>query len=102
MSAEPASERPKIVASLLNQITDRACRLLDRHGRIDAVLIEQVNIIGAKPVQEAFHPSRICSGRLPHSCRINYSTRIGFSNSISWCAPVLITVRVSLTTYTGR
>ena len=61
MSAEPASERPKIVASLLNQITDRAGRLLDRHGRIDAVLIEQVNIIGAKPVQEAFHPSRICS-----------------------------------------
>jgi hypothetical protein len=29
------------------------------------VLIEQVNIVGAKPVQEAFHPSRICSGRLP-------------------------------------
>ena len=61
----PASERPKIVPSLRNQISDRAGRRLDRHGRIEAVLIEQVNIVGAKPVQEAFHPSRICSGRLP-------------------------------------
>jgi hypothetical protein len=36
---------------LLDQITDRVGNLLDRHGRIDAVLIGQVNIVGAKPAR---------------------------------------------------
>ena len=39
--------------ALLDQITHRACHLLDRHGRIYAVLIELVNIVGAEPVQGA-------------------------------------------------
>jgi hypothetical protein len=40
---------------LLDQITDRVGHLLDRHGEIDAVLIGQVNIAGAKPAQGALH-----------------------------------------------
>jgi hypothetical protein len=45
-------------------MTDRVGHLLDGNGRIDAVLIEQVDTVGAKPAQGAFHASRICSGRL--------------------------------------
>ena len=45
MLAEPALERAKkSYLPLLDQITDRVGHLLDRHGRIDAVLIEQVDI----------------------------------------------------------
>jgi hypothetical protein len=39
----------------VDQITARVGYLLDRRGRVDAVLIEQVNIVGAKPAQGAFH-----------------------------------------------
>src|SRR5271165_5486153 len=41
--------------ALLDQITYRAGHFLDRHGRIDAVLIEQVDIVGAKPAQGPLH-----------------------------------------------
>jgi len=40
---------------LLDQITDRVGHLLDRHGRIDAVLIDQVDIVDAKPARGGFH-----------------------------------------------
>jgi len=39
----------------VDQITARVGYLLDRRGRVDAVLIEQVNIVGAKPAQGAFN-----------------------------------------------
>ena len=39
----------------VDQITARVGYLLDRRGRVDAVLIEQVNIVGAKSAQGAFH-----------------------------------------------
>ena len=56
MLAQPASERPeKSHLPLLDQITDRIGHLFDRRGRIDAVIIEQVKIVGAKPTQGAFH-----------------------------------------------
>ena len=54
----------KIAPPLLDQITDRVGHLLDRHGRIDVVLIEQVDMVGAKPRSEPSATSRICSGRL--------------------------------------
>src|SRR5271163_3381364 len=38
---------------LLNQVTHRAGYLFDRHRRIDAMLIEQVDIVGAQPLQRA-------------------------------------------------
>jgi hypothetical protein len=51
MLAEPATERArKSYLPLLDQITDRV-----GHNRIDAVLIEQIDIVGAKLAQEAFH-----------------------------------------------
>ena len=108
---------------LRDQITDRVGHLLDRHVGIDAVLIRQVDIVGAKPAQGALHrltnllrPSvtigadllvaleteTVSANTSSHHCRIGYSARLGFPNSISWCAPLLITVRVSLTTYIGR
>jgi hypothetical protein len=55
MLAQLASERPKIVLPLLDRITDRVGHLFDRRGRIDAVLIERVKIVGAKPTKGAFH-----------------------------------------------
>jgi hypothetical protein len=71
MLAQPASERPEkshlplldqitdplldqITDPLLDQITDHVGHLLDRHGRIDVVLIEQVDIVGAKPAPGVF------------------------------------------------
>src|ERR1700730_17571709 len=41
--------------ALLDQITHRACHLLDRHGRIDTVLIEEIDIVGAEAAQRALH-----------------------------------------------
>jgi hypothetical protein len=40
---------------LLDQITDCVGHLLDRYGRIDAVLIEQVDTVDAKPAHRAFY-----------------------------------------------
>jgi hypothetical protein len=99
------------------------------------VLIEQVDIVGTKPAQGAFHrltdmltPAVPCRRR-PAYCLIALETkpllallpskrnRFGkhtisllqdiaradrVPELVSWCAPLLITVRVSLTTYTGR
>src|SRR5712692_10167931 len=41
--------------ALLDQITYRAGHLLDRHGRIDPVLIEEIDVVGAEPAQGALH-----------------------------------------------
>ncbi len=41
--------------ALFDQFADRAGHVSDRHGRIDAVLIEQVDIVGAKPAQRALY-----------------------------------------------
>src|SRR5580704_14315879 len=41
--------------SLFDQITDRAGHFLDRHGPIDAMLIEQVDVVRAQPPQATFH-----------------------------------------------
>ena len=66
---------------LLDQITDRAGHLLNWHGRIDAVLIEQVDIVGTKPAQGAFHrltdmltPAVPCRRR-PAYCLIALETK---------------------------
>ena len=51
-SARPASDRPKCLTfPSLNQILDGAGDILDRHVRIDAVLIEQVDTVGLQPLE---------------------------------------------------
>jgi hypothetical protein len=40
--------------SLAHKIGHRADDVLDRHGRVDTVLIEQVDVIGLQPTQRAF------------------------------------------------
>ena len=40
--------------SLPDQLADRAGHLFDRHGRIDPVLVEQIDVVGAEPPQRAF------------------------------------------------
>ena len=54
MLAAPASERPKnsTLPSLI-KIADRAGDLLDRHGRIDAVLVEQIDMVRAEPAERS-------------------------------------------------
>jgi len=37
--------------TLGNQLLDRSCHVLDRHVRIDAVLIEEINVSGPQPLQ---------------------------------------------------
>ena len=45
MLAAPASESPKKSdLAFTHQLADRAGDVLDRHGRIDAVLVEEVDI----------------------------------------------------------
>src|SRR5271170_4731927 len=41
--------------STLHQISHRACHLLDRHGRIDSVLIEEIDVVSAEPAQGSLH-----------------------------------------------
>jgi hypothetical protein len=38
-----------------DEFGDGAGDILDRHGTVDAVLIEQVDVIGPQPLQRAFH-----------------------------------------------
>src|SRR5712692_7096620 len=45
----------KSYLALLDQLPYRAGHLLDRHGRIDTVLIEEIDIVGPKPTQGALH-----------------------------------------------
>src|SRR5580693_1320417 len=44
-------ETEKSHLSLVDQLTDRAGHILHRHGRIDPVLIEEIDVIGAEPAQ---------------------------------------------------
>ena len=37
--------------ALLDQLPDRSGHVLDRDGRIDAVLVEEVDVVGAEPTQ---------------------------------------------------
>src|SRR5713226_6901505 len=46
-------EAEKSYLSLLDEITYRAGHLLDRHRPIHAMLIEQIDVVGAKPPQRA-------------------------------------------------
>ena len=39
--------------SLLDQILDSAGNILDRHGRIDAMLVEQIDMVGLEPLQRS-------------------------------------------------
>ena len=36
--------------TLGNQLLDRSCHVLDRHVRIDAVLIKKIDVIGPQPL----------------------------------------------------
>ena len=64
-SATPASDRPKcLTLPSLDQVLHRAGDVLDRHVRVDAVLVEQVDDVGPEPLQRASATSRMCSGRL--------------------------------------
>ena len=50
--------------SLGNQVLDRSCHILDRHIRVDAMLIEEIDVIGPQTLQAGVSHSLICSGRL--------------------------------------
>ena len=41
--------------ALRDQVLHRACDVLDRHRRIDPMLVEQINTVGLKPLQHAIH-----------------------------------------------
>lgn len=45
----------KSYLALSDQIPDRAGHVLDRYSAIDAVLIKQIDKLGAKPAQAALH-----------------------------------------------
>ena len=48
----PASDRPKcLTLPCRDQLLHRAGDVLDRHVRIDAVLVEQVDAVGPQPLQ---------------------------------------------------
>ena len=48
----PASDRPKcLTLPSLNQVLHRAGDVFDRHVRVDAVLIEEIDPIGPEPLQ---------------------------------------------------
>jgi hypothetical protein len=55
VSAAGLRKTEKSYLPQVDQITDRVGHLLDRHVGIDAVLIRQVDIVGAKPAQGALH-----------------------------------------------
>ena len=38
-----------------DELLDRACDVFHRHSRIDAVLVEQVDMVGPQPLQRSFH-----------------------------------------------
>jgi hypothetical protein len=48
-----ASESPKCL-TFRDQLLDRACDIFHRHSRIDAVLVEQVDVVGPQPLQRTF------------------------------------------------
>ena len=55
MLATPASDRPKNrTLPCATSSADRAGDVLHRHFGIDAVLVEQVDVVGAEPAQRAF------------------------------------------------
>src|SRR5947209_18403559 len=45
----------KSYLTLLDEITDRTGHFLNRHSRIDTVLVEEIDIIGAEPGQGTLH-----------------------------------------------
>ena len=47
-----------------DQLTDGARHVLDRHLRVDAVLVEEVDDVHTEPRSEASTTRLICSGRL--------------------------------------
>lgn len=55
----------------VDQLPNRAGHVLDRHLRVHAVLVEQVDHVHAKPPQRVLHGARMSSGRLetPRCCR---------------------------------
>ena len=50
--------------ALGDQVLDRAGDVLDRHVRVDAMLIEQVDAVGSQPLEGRLGHRLICSGRL--------------------------------------
>jgi hypothetical protein len=116
-AAGPAKDE-KSYLPLLDQITDRVGHLLDRRrdrrGVDRAGQYSRCQTGSGSPApplelaQAGYHHRRrpaccarnetVSANTSSHHCRIGYSARLGFPNSISWCAPLLITVRVSLTT----
>ena len=52
MVCTPGSERPKCRdLALRDELLDRAGDLLDRHVRVDAVLVEEVDVVGPQPLE---------------------------------------------------
>ena len=50
--------------ALLDQVLDGSRHVFDRHGRIDAMLIEQIDAVGPEPFQRRVGDLLMCSGRL--------------------------------------
>ena len=50
--------------ALSDQLLDRAGDVLDRHVRIDAMLVEQIDAVGAETLERCLDDLAICSGRL--------------------------------------
>jgi hypothetical protein len=68
-----------------DQIADRARRILDRDGAIDAMLIEQIDIVGAKPQETAL--DRFTDQASFASWRFSPPARIGRRSSSSGHTP---------------
>src|SRR5258708_1463159 len=45
----------KSYLALFDEIADCASHVLDRHGPINAMLIEQINVVGTKPAEASLH-----------------------------------------------
>ena len=59
----------------LDQLLHRSRDLFDRHVRIDAMLVEQVDRVGAEPPQRVLDAGLIASGRLSSPAGVPVSSR---------------------------
>jgi hypothetical protein len=66
----PASDRPKCrTLPSADQVLDRARHVLDRHGGVDAVLVEQVDAVGPQALQRGLDDLADAFGPAVHAPR---------------------------------
>lgn len=71
-----------------NQVAQRADNILDRHGRIDTVLIDEIKVVGSQALEHAFdrNPNMLRAaveaGQLLSGLWINIETELGLKDDL--------------------